>query len=315
MTVYLVTGGAGFIGSHLATTLAKMGHEVRIIDNFATGNQANLAHLDGQYDLFKLDIAHDDLAPAMQGVDYVLHQAAIPSVPRSVDDPLTTHEGCATGTLRVLIAARDAGVKRVVYAASSSAYGDIEGKYKVEDMAPRPMSPYAVAKLTGEYYCTSFHQVYGLETVALRYFNVFGPRQDPHSPYSAVIPLFGAAMLDGQAPTIYGDGTQSRDFTFIDNVVRGNLLACTADGSKVGGQVINVACGGSISLLDLMDSLNKLLGTQIEPRFAPPRAGDVKHSCADIHKAGELLGYEPIVGFEEGLKRTLEWLTQKTGTK
>jgi UDP-glucose 4-epimerase len=224
-----------------------------------------------------------------------------------VADPALTHAACVTGTLNVLIAARDAGVKRVVYAASSSAYGDIEGEYKAESMAPRPQSPYAVAKLAGEYYCEVFYRVYQLETVALRYFNVFGPRQDPNSPYSAVIPLFMTAMLAGRRPTIYGDGTQSRDFTYIDNVVHGNLLACTADRERVAGQVMNLACGDRISLLELVATLNKLLGKAIEPNFADPRPGDVKHSRADIHKAGQLLGYEPVVSFEEGLARTLEW--------
>jgi nucleoside-diphosphate-sugar epimerase len=221
---------------------------------------------------------------------------------------MLTHESCASGTLNVLIAARDAGVKRLVYAASSSAYGDIESEYKLETMPVCPLSPYAVAKLTGEQYCQVFAQVYGLPTVALRYFNVFGPRQDPHSPYSAVIPLFIDAMLKGQAPTIYGDGTQSRDFTYIDNVVKGNLLACTAPAERVAGQVINLACGDNISLLDLIDSINRLLGTDIKPKFDAPRAGDVKHSRADISKARKLLGFNPVVSFDEGLGRTLAWL-------
>ncbi len=308
MATYLVTGGAGFIGSHLAEALVNRGENVRVIDNFSTGSRDNLAPMLEHIDLREVDITDlEAIRPAMQGVDYVLHQAAIPSVPRSVADPALTHAACVTGTLNVLIAARDAGVKRVVYAASSSAYGDIEGEYKVESMAPRPQSPYAVAKLAGEYYCEVFYRVYQLETVALRYFNVFGPRQDPNSPYSAVIPLFMTAMLAGRRPTIYGDGTQSRDFTYIDNVVHGNLLACTADRERVAGQVMNLACGDRISLLELVATLNKLLGKAIEPNFADPRPGDVKHSRADIHKAGQLLGYEPVVSFEEGLARTLEW--------
>lgn len=308
MATYLVTGGAGFIGSHLVDALLARGETVRVVDNFATGSRAYIQSVCERIAFYEVDITDlEALREPMQGVDYVLHQAAIPSVPRSVDDPLQTHAACATGTLNVLIAARDAKVKRVIYAASSSAYGDIEGTYKSEDMPPRPLSPYAVAKLVGEQYCQVFYTVYGLETVALRYFNVFGPRQDPNSPYSAVIPLFIKAMLAGKSPTIFGDGRQSRDFTYIENVVQGNLLACQADG-RVAGKVINLACGGSINLLDLIAAINALLGTHIEPIFAPPRAGDVKHSCADIRLAQELLGFEPTVSFQEGLRRTLAWL-------
>lgn len=308
MATYLVTGGAGFIGSHLVDALLARGETVRVVDNFATGSRAYIQSVCERIAFYEVDITDlEALREPMQGVDYVLHQAAIPSVPRSVDDPLQTHAACATGTLNVLIAARDAKVKRVIYAASSSAYGDIEGTYKSEDMPPRPLSPYAVAKLVGEQYCQVFYTVYGLETVALRYFNVFGPRQDPNSPYSAVIPLFIKAMLAGESPTIFGDGRQSRDFTYIENVVQGNLLACQADG-RVAGKVINLACGGSINLLDLIAAINALLGTHIEPIFAPPRAGDVKHSCADIRLAQELLGFEPTVSFQEGLRRTLAWL-------
>ncbi len=311
MVTYLVTGGAGFIGSHLAEALVKRGETVRVVDNFATGSRNNIAPLEGRVEVFERDITKPDQLPdVFQGVDYVLHQAAIPSVPRSVADPLNCHENCATGTLNVLIAARDAGVKRVVYAASSSAYGDADSEFKSEDMAPQPLSPYAVAKLSGEQYCQVFYQVYGLETVAIRYFNVFGPRQDPASPYSAVIPLFMTAMLAGKAPTIYGDGTQSRDFTYIENIIHGNLLACSADRERVAGQVINVACGDSISLLDLVDALNELLHTSINPTFAPPRKGDVKRSRAAIGKAQELLGYQPVVPFAEGLARTLEWFRE-----
>jgi UDP-glucose 4-epimerase len=308
MAVYLVTGGAGFIGSHLVDALLARGERVRVVDNFATGSRAYIASVRDRIDFYEVDIADlEALREPMHGVDYVLHQAAIPSVPRSVADPILTHEACATGTLNVLIAARDAQVKRVIYAASSSAYGDIEGTYKSEHMPPRPLSPYAVAKLVGEQYCQVFHTVYGLETVCLRYFNVFGPRQDPDSPYSAVIPLFIKAMLAGKQPTVFGDGTQSRDFTYIENVVQGNLLACQADG-RVAGQVINLACGQSINLLDLIAAINALLGTHIEPIFAEPRPGDVKHSCADIRLARELLGFAPSVSFEEGLRHTLAWL-------
>jgi UDP-glucose 4-epimerase len=315
MATYLITGGAGFIGSHLAETLVKRGENVRVIDNFATGSRLNMASFIDHVAFIEHDLTRPaGLAAAFQGVDYVLHQAAIPSVPRSVDDPLKTHETCVTATLNVLIAARDAGVKRVIYAASSSAYGDLESEYKVESMLTNPLSPYAVAKLAAEQYCQVFTRVYGLETVCLRYFNVFGPRQDPTSPYSAVIPLFITAMLADKPPVIYGDGTQSRDFTYIENVVQGNLLACVADAQKVAGQVINLACGDSISLLDLVESINTLLGKTIAPTFAEPRNGDVKHSRADISKAGQLLGYEPIVPFQEGLARTLTWLQNTPAT-
>ncbi len=308
MALYLVTGGGGFIGSHLVETLVQRGERVRVIDDFSTGSRTNLADVVDRIELFETDIRDlDSLRAPLKGVDYVLHQAAIPSVPRSIDDPLTTHETCATGTLNMLIAARDAGVKRFVYAASSSAYGDIEGEFKVETMPPRPLSPYAVAKLIGEQYCEVFYHIYGLETVALRYFNVFGPRQDPNSPYSAVIPLFTARMLRGERPIIYGDGTQSRDFTYVDNVVHGNLLACIADGAKVAGQVMNLACGERTSLLELVAGINRLLGTQLEPEFAAARPGDVKHSRADVSKAGALLGYEQQVSFEEGLAQTVAW--------
>ncbi|HLY25566.1 MAG TPA: SDR family oxidoreductase [Aggregatilineales bacterium] len=316
MATYLVTGGAGFIGSHLVETLLRRGETVRVMDNFLTGSRGNLAPFQDRIELFERDITQpDELPDAFEGVDYVLHQAALPSVPRSVADPALCHAACATGTLNVLVAAKEAGVKRVVYAASSSAYGDVESDFKTEDMTPQPLSPYAVAKLTGEQYCQVFHRIYGLETVALRYFNVFGPRQDPDSPYSAVIPLFMKAMLDGQSPTIFGDGTQSRDFTYIDNVVHGNLLACVADGQNVGGQIINLACGDNITLLALVENLNKLLGRRIVPNYAPPRQGDVKHSRADIAKAGRLLGYEPQVSFAEGLARTLDWFQDDLPTQ
>lgn len=308
MATYVVTGAAGFIGSHIAEALLKRGDTVRIVDNLSTGSHANFAHIAAQATFHEVDIVNlAALHKVFEGADYVIHQAAVPSVPRSVADPVLTHESCATGTLNVLLAARDAGVKRVVYAASSSAYGDIEGRYKIETMTPSPLSPYAAAKLMGEYYCQIFYNVYGLETVALRYFNVFGPRQDPYSPYSAVIPLFIKAMLEGKQPTVFGDGLQSRDFTYIDNVVHGNLLACQSD-SRAAGKVINLACGDSISLLDLIRDINTLLGTNIEPNFEAPRAGDIKHSCADISLARDLLGFSPVVDFREGLRRTLEWL-------
>jgi nucleoside-diphosphate-sugar epimerase len=304
--VYVVTGGAGFIGLHLAERLLCDGAQVRVVDNFATGKRENIAPLLPHLELIEASVTdREALDRAFRGADYVLHQAALPSVPRSIEDPLTTHHYNATGTLTVLMAARAAGVKRVVYAASSSAYGEIEAEYKVESMPPQPLSPYGVSKLTGEYYCSAFTRVYGLETVALRYFNVFGPRQDETSQYSAVIPRFLAAMLRGQPPTIYGDGRQSRDFTYIDNVVHGNLLALRAPDAP--GEVINLAMGGSISLLDLAARINALLGTDIAPEHLPPRPGDILHSCAAMEKAAALLGFRPVVDFDSGLARTLAW--------
>lgn len=315
MDTYLVTGGAGFIGSHLAERLLSAGHHVRIVDNFATGKPANLERLRRFGDRLTVhEVSITDraaLPPLFAGVRYVLHQAALPSVPRSVADPVTTHEINVTGTLNVLLAARDAGVQRVAYAASSSAYGDIEGEYKTEAMPPKPLSPYGVSKLAGEYYCQTFTAVYGLETVALRYFNVFGPYQDETSHYSAVIPKFAAAMLRGQPPTIYGDGTQSRDFTYIDNVVQGNLLALTAPDAA--GQMMNLATGGRITLLELVDKLNALLGTAFAPIHAEARTGDILHSRAAIDKAAELLDYAPLVDFDTGLARTVAWYRQQVG--
>lgn len=306
MTVSLVTGGAGFIGSHLVEALLAEGHEVRVVDNFATGKRENLSPSIDKIKLYEISITDAAaLQEAMEGVNYVFHQAAIPSVPRSVADPVTCHEVNVTGTFNVLNAARLASVKRVVYAASSSAYGDIEGDYKQEDMTPRPLSPYGAAKLAGEYYMQVFYRVYGLETVCLRYFNVFGPRQDPKSEYAAVIPKFATAMLEGKSPTIYGDGTQSRDFTYIENTVKGNLLAATSPIAP--GQVINLACGQRYTLLDLVNVINDYLGTNIKPTFAPPRTGDIKHSLADISKAEELLGYAPATLFKDGVSNTVNW--------
>ncbi len=303
--VYVVTGGAGFIGSHLVERLLRDGHTVRVVDNLSTGRRENLAHLDG-FAFYEASVTNRGaLDEAFAGADYVLHQAALPSVPRSIDDPLTTHDYNATGTLIVLQAARAAGVRRVVYAASSSAYGDIEGDYKSESMPPNPLSPYAVAKLTGEYYCRVFTTVYGLETVVLRYFNVFGPRQDPTSRYAAVIPLFITAMLNGQPPVIYGDGHQSRDFTYVDNVVEGNLLAAKAPAAA--GHVLNLATGQRVTLLELVDKLNALLGTSFPPVHDAPRPGDVRHSRAAVERARALLGYTPPVDFDTGLARTLAW--------
>jgi UDP-glucose 4-epimerase len=306
---YLVTGGAGFIGSHMVSALVEGGHCVRVVDNFSTGKRENLAHVADQVDLYEISITdREALAQAMDGVDYVFHLAALASVPRSVADPLASNEVNITGTLNVLMAARDAGVKRVVYAGSSSAYGNLESEYKSEDMLPQPLSPYAVAKLAAEHYCHVFTEVYGLETVTVRYFNVFGPRQDPLSTYAAVIPKFVTAMLDGRRPTVEGDGLQSRDFTYIANVVHGNLLACHTPG--VAGETFNIAVGGSINLLEMIAILNDILGTEIEPIFVAPRPGDVKHSRAAIDKARERLGYEPQVSFEDGLRRTVAWYAE-----
>jgi UDP-glucose 4-epimerase len=303
---YIITGGAGFIGSHLAERLVKEGQRVRVIDNLITGKRDNLAALNGDIEFHQVSITDlDALRPIFKGADYALHQAALPSVPRSIDDPLTTHEINVTGTLNVLIAARDAGLKRVAYAASSSAYGDADAEYKTEDLPPRPLSPYGVSKLAGEYYCQAFTAVYGLETVALRYFNVFGPRQDETSQYAAVIPKFVAALARGEAPVIYGDGTQSRDFTYVDNVVHGNLLALTAPDAA--GEMMNLATGGRVSLLELVDKLNALMGTDIAPKHAPARPGDIKHSRAGVDKARDLLDFSPVVDFDTGLARTVDW--------
>lgn len=303
---YIVTGGAGFIGSHIAERLLREGNRVRIIDNFATGKHVNLAHLKGDLQVHDVSITdRETLAPIFEGVDYVFHQAALASVPRSVADPMSTHEANVTGTLNVLIAARDAGVKRVIYAASSSAYGGVEVEAQDETLPPHPLSPYGVSKLAGEYYCQSFTHVYGLETVALRYFNVFGPRQDETSQYSAVIPRFISTMMDGKPPTIYGDGKQSRDFTYVDNVVHGNLLALNAP--EASGEVMNLAVGGSVTLLELVGKINGLLGTSFEPLHEPERAGDIKFSRADLTKVTELLDFAPIADFDEGLARTIEW--------
>lgn len=303
---YVVTGGAGFIGSHLVERLLRDGHSVRVVDNFLTGRAENLQHLTGDLTLHRVSITDlDALLPIFEGVDTVLHHAALPSVPRSVADPLETHRNCVTGTLNVLEAARHTGVRRVVYASSSSVYGEIEGDAKIETMPPQPKSPYGAAKLAAEYYCRVFYDTYGLETVSLRYFNVFGPRQDPASEYAAVIPKFIALMLDGKPPVIYGDGTQSRDFTYIDNVVEGNLLAARTPG--VGGSYMNLATGGRVTLLELVDKLNAQLGTDYAPVLEPERKGDIKHSQASIDKAQDLLHYQPVVDFDTGLARTIAW--------
>jgi nucleoside-diphosphate-sugar epimerase len=301
---YLVTGGAGFIGSHLAEELSRRGERVRVVDSFITGKRQNLAHLPN-VELIEGDLADLKTARAgVAGVDYVLHQAAIPSVPRSVDDPITSNRANIDATLNVLVAARDAGVKRVVYAGSSSAYGDTPTLPKREDMPAKPLSPYALQKLVGEQYMSMFTALYGLETVTIRYFNVFGPRQDPSSPYSGVISVFTRALLENGPVNIYGDGEQTRDFTYVANVVDGVLRACTA---QVSGMVLNVATGSRISLNELFRTLCELTGRTVNPSYRPPRAGDVRDSLADISRASRLLGYEPLVPFEEGLRRTVDW--------
>jgi UDP-glucose 4-epimerase len=306
MRTFLVTGGAGFIGSHIVEALVRRGDRVRVLDNLCTGHRENLAAFGKEVEFIEGDVSDPTVtAEAVKGVDCVFHEAALASVPRSVERPMNTHQACVTGTLNLLDQSRRAGVRRVVYAASSSAYGDQPYSSKRENDLPAPRSPYAAAKLAGELYCQAFFHTYGLETVCIRYFNVFGPRQDPNSPYSAVIPLFITAMLSGRRPLIYGDGHQSRDFTFVENVVRGNLLAADAEG--VAGLMFNVATGRSVTLLNLLAALNNSLGMNVEPEFKPPRVGDVRESLADITRAGRLLGYEPVVTLQEGLDRSIEY--------
>jgi UDP-N-acetylglucosamine/UDP-N-acetyl-alpha-D-glucosaminouronate 4-epimerase len=303
---WLVTGGAGFIGSHLAQELRRRGETVRVVDNLSTGRRQNLEAIDQPLEFIEGDLA--DLAVArraVDGIDYVLHQAAIPSVPRSVSDPLTSHRANVDATLNLLIAARDGGVRRLVYAGSSSVYGDAATLPKSEDMRPNPLSPYALQKLVGELYLQQFTSLYGLETVTIRYFNVFGPRQDPSSPYSGVIALFVTRLIAGETPTITGDGEQTRDFTYVSNVVDGVLLAATAAGAS--GQVINIATGHQISINDLCRTLARLIGAEVQPRHIESRAGDVRHSLADLTRARTLLGYVPSVDLEEGLRRTVDW--------
>ena len=311
MASYLVTGGAGFIGSHLAEELVRRDHRVRVADSLITGKRRNLAHIPG-VDFLEGDLADLSVAQrAVVGVDYVLHQAAIPSVPRSVKDPITSNRANIDASLNVLVAARDAGVKRLVYAGSSSAYGNTPTLPKREDMPANPLSPYALQKLVAEQYGQMFTALYGFEVVTIRYFNVFGPRQDPGSPYSGVISLFATALLEGRQPTIYGDGEQTRDFTYVANVVDGVLRACEAKGAA--GEVINVATGGRISLNHLLRVMNGIVGTTLQAIYEQERAGDVKDSQADITKARTLLGYTPIVPFEEGLRHTLEWCRSEHG--
>ena len=306
----LVTGGAGFIGSHLAEALVKRGHRVRVLDNFFSGRRDNLVSVRGDVEILRGDCADPAAAKrAVRAVEMVYHEAAVPSVPRSVKDPVLSHRANATATLTMLVAARDAGVRRFVYAGSSSVYGDQAGRAKREDMTPRPLSPYAVGKLMGEHYLRVFARLYGLETLTLRYFNVFGPRQDPGSPYSGVISRFATTLLEGGAPLIYGDGGQSRDFTYVANVVDGNLRALRARGLK--GQSVNLATGHRVTLKQLLRAIAREAGHPAVARHVAPRAGDIRHSLADIRQARALLGYRPKVRFEDGLRLTVDWYRQQ----
>jgi len=307
MARYLVTGGAGFIGSNIVHALIERRAAVVVLDDFSTGRRGNLAEVAKRIEVIEGSITDPATCRrAAAGADYVLHQAALPSVPRSVEDPLATHAANVTGTLNMLVAARDARAKRFVFAASSAVYGDLAPSPKREDMPTNPLSPYAVQKLASEHYCTLFHRLYGLQTICLRYFNVFGPRQNPNSQYAAVVPAFITMYLRGQAPTINGDGAQARDFTYVDNVVHANLLACEAP-DEAAGQVYNTACGHQISVNDLTALIRDIVGPDLAPRHGPPRAGDVRHSHADITKARRCLGYEPVVSFRDGLERVVEW--------
>jgi len=316
MSTYLITGVAGFIGSALARAVLAQGDNVRGIDNLSTGKRENIAEIFSKIELIESDLLDlNATQKACQGAHYVLHQAAIPSVPRSVNDPLESNRANVDATVNLLVAARDAKVKRVVYAASSSAYGDAPSLPKHEAMPPDPISPYAVAKLAGEFYMTSFWRCYGLETVSLRYFNIFGPRQDPSSPYSGVLARFIAQMLKGEQPTIFGDGLQSRDFTFVENVVQANLLACKAPAEQVAGGVFNVATGTRIDLNQVFQVLKEITGYKGDVAYQPERAGDVKHSLADLTLVKKHLGYQPTVDFEEGLRRTVEWYRSVPGPR
>jgi nucleoside-diphosphate-sugar epimerase len=311
MATYVVTGGGGFIGSHIVEELLRRRETVRVIDNFSTGKRENVEAFKKSAEIIEADIAEaKNLSEMIGGADYVIHQAAIPSVPKSIVNPVQSHESNVNGTLNLLVACREAGVKRVVYASSSALYGDSPTLPKHEGMMPNPLSPYGAQKLFAEIYCQVFTKAYGLETVSLRYFNVFGPRQDPTSQYSGVLALFIPAVLQGRRPTIYGDGLQSRDFTYVQNVVEANLLACKAPG--VAGQVFNVACGDRITVNSMLQQINQLTDKDISPIYAEPRAGDIKHSQADITRASEGLKYEPTFSFEEGLRRTIEWYRKNT---
>jgi len=306
MDKFLVTGGAGFIGSNICRKLVSDGCFVRVVDNLLTGKKGNLADIIDKIEFIEADMGDEQVArSAMKDINVVLHQGALPSVPRSVDDPAATHKHCVDATFTLLLAARDADIKRFVYASSSSAYGDTPTSPKVETMSPAPLSPYAVGKLAGEYYCSVFYEVFGLETISLRYFNVFGPYQDPTSQYAAAIPAFVTAILKDEPPTVFGDGEQSRDFTYVDNVVEANLLAARA--KKTAGEVLNIACGQAITVNEIIDMINDLLGKNIKPIYTDPRPGDVKHSLADISLAGKLIGFNPKVSFRQGLQKAIDW--------
>ncbi len=306
MQKFLVTGGAGFIGSNICRKLVSQGCFVRVVDNLLTGKMNNLSDVIEQIEFIEADMGDPEVArSAVRDIEVILHQGALPSVPRSVDDPALTHKHCVDATFTLLLAARDAGVKRFVYAASSSAYGDSPDSPKIETMAPNPLSPYAVGKLVGEYYCSVFSEVFGLETISLRYFNVFGPYQDPSSQYAAAIPAFVTAVLKDQPPTIYGDGEQSRDFTYIDNIVEANLLAARA--KKTQGEVINIACGQAVTVNAIIDMINAELGKNVKPIYAPARPGDVKHSLADVTAARNLIGFKPTMEFKAGLQKAISW--------
>jgi nucleoside-diphosphate-sugar epimerase len=306
MEKFLVTGGAGFIGSNICKKLVSQSCFVRVVDNLLTGKKSNLTSISDKIEFIEADMGDEKIArTCMKGIDFCLHQGALPSVPRSVDDPAATHKHCLDATFTLLVAARDAGIKRFVYAASSAAYGDTPTLPKIETMLPQPLSPYAVAKLAGEYYCSVFYEVFGLETISLRYFNVFGPHQDPTSQYAAAIPAFVTAILKDEPPTIYGDGLQSRDFTYVDNVVEANLLAARAKHTK--GEVLNIATGQAITVNEVIDIINELLGKNVKPIYEAPRPGDVKHSLADITLAGKTIGYKPAITFKQGLELAIDW--------
>ena len=312
MATYLVTGGAGFIGCNITRALLAQGETVRVLDNFSTGRRENLEGIGDQITLCEADICDlEGIRPCFEGVDYVLHQGALPSVPRSVKDPVATTDANVSGTLNVLLACRDAGVKRFVMASSSSIYGANTELPKHEGMRPLPISPYAASKLSNEAYAAAAYHVYGLETVCLRYFNVFGPRQDPKSQYAAVIPIFVTALLKGERPTVFGDGEQSRDFTYVENVIQANIRAATSEGGA--GGAFNIACGARISLNELLAYLNEIIGCDIEPIYADDRAGDVKHSLADISAAREAFGYDPQVTTREGLEKVVAWYRDEVG--